>query len=233
MKITSPAPGYTGVDHYGATELKFENGVATFDGDLPDGVRQYLVGAGYGLGSSKPTQPEPAAPPPDPRDVSEEKVGTALRDAAVDPAEGDFLPPTNAGEPGELGNPHGPHVVSPGIHAVSGPGPIVPGPVGRFEEQEDGSRVVISDTEEQQRRETSAAEKVFVDQQPVPEATADLAEDAGVAAPEPGTAVSNLPSAADLKGQALEVALTEAGLPKSGTADEKRQRLVDAGLASA
>lgn len=40
------------------------------------------------------------------------QVGTPLRDAAVDPRPGDFLPPTNAGEPGPEGNPHGPSVVS-------------------------------------------------------------------------------------------------------------------------
>ena len=33
--------------------------------------------------------------------------------------------------------------------------------------------------------------------------------------------------AAELKGAELERALTESGLPKSGTADEKRERLAD------
>lgn len=41
-------------------------------------------------------------------------LGTPLRDAAVDPRPGDASVPTNAGQPGELGNPHGPHVVAPG-----------------------------------------------------------------------------------------------------------------------
>lgn len=62
----------------------------------------------------------------DPRDVADERIGTRLRDAAVDPRPGDFLPPTNAGEPGELGNPHGPSVVSPEIHASEGVRPIRP-----------------------------------------------------------------------------------------------------------
>jgi hypothetical protein len=40
-------------------------------------------------------------------------LGAPLRDAAVDPRPGDASVPTNAGQPGELGNPHGPHVVAP------------------------------------------------------------------------------------------------------------------------
>lgn len=39
--------------------------------------------------------------------------GTRLRDGAVDPREGDYLGPPNAGAEGELGNPHGPNAVSP------------------------------------------------------------------------------------------------------------------------
>ncbi len=55
----------------------------------------------------------------DPRTVVDEQIGTRLRDAAVDPRPGDFGAPTNAGEPGELGNPHGPTVVSLGlVHAI-------------------------------------------------------------------------------------------------------------------
>lgn len=228
MKITSPAEGYTATDRYGAdVVLEFKDGVAEYDGDLPHGVRQYLVGAGYGIGSKKPTQPEPATVP-DPRDSTIEQVGTPLRDAAVDPEEGDFLPPTNAGKEGEAGNPHGPNVVAPGIHAV-GTGPIVPGPVGRFEEveDEDGSKtqVVISDTEEQQRRETTAAEEVFIEQRPVPTVTAELGEEVGQPAPE--AVDGDVVPAADLKGEALDAALEEAGLVKTGSADEKRARLAE------
>jgi len=65
----------------------------------------------------------------DPRDVTDVQIGTRLRDAAVDPAPGDFLPPTNAGEEGALGNPHGPTVVSPEIHASEGVRPVRPGAV--------------------------------------------------------------------------------------------------------
>jgi hypothetical protein len=51
MKITSPDSTHTGVDHYGATALTFVDGIADFDGDLPGGVRQYLLGAGYTIGA--------------------------------------------------------------------------------------------------------------------------------------------------------------------------------------
>ena len=63
----------------------------------------------------------------DPRDVVDEQIGTRLRDAAVDPRPGDFLPPTNAGVEGELGNPHGPHVISPEIHGSESVRTIRPG----------------------------------------------------------------------------------------------------------
>lgn len=221
MKIHSPAKGYTGKSLYGDVELEFEDGVATYDGDLPHGIRQYLQGAGYTFGNKQPEAPE-AAEVPDPRETTHQQVGTALRDAAVDPHEEDFLPPTNAGVDGPEGNPHGPHVVAPGIHAV-GTGPIVPGPVGEFDEDEDGSQVVIVNTEEQERRETTAAEKVFVDQAPVQEVTEQLGKEVGQPAPE-DVAVTE---ASELKGAALDEALEAEGLPKSGTADEKRARLAE------
>lgn len=67
--------------------------------------------------------------PADPRDYPL-TVPVLPRDAAVDPHESDFLPPTNAGLPGEQGNPHGPHVVAPGLHAAeTGGHTIRPGAV--------------------------------------------------------------------------------------------------------
>lgn len=67
--------------------------------------------------------------PIDPRTLTSTQVGTRLRDAAVDPNPGDFLPPTNAGVTGALGNPHGPTVISPGLHGDESVRPIVPGDV--------------------------------------------------------------------------------------------------------
>lgn len=122
MKIKSPAPHYTAKDAYGATVLEFKDGVAEVD-ELPPAIRQYLQGAGYGIDAA-PETPEPAEIP-DPRDLSEVQLGTALRDAAVDPREGDFLAPTNAGK----ANPHGPEVVSPEIHASEGVRPVKGGDV--------------------------------------------------------------------------------------------------------
>src|SRR5690348_11887619 len=105
MKIYSPAEGYTGKDQYGETVLDFKDGVADHDGDLPDGVRMYLSGAGYGMGSKKSVEaPVEMSEPADPRDLDDGVVGTRLRDAAVDPRSSDFLAPINAGE----ANPHGP-----------------------------------------------------------------------------------------------------------------------------
>lgn len=65
----------------------------------------------------------------DPRTVTDETIGTPLRDAAVDPRPTDFLAPTNAGLAGEAGNPHGPHVISPEIHGSEGVRPVRSGPV--------------------------------------------------------------------------------------------------------
>ena len=65
----------------------------------------------------------------DPRTVGGGRVGTPLRDAAVNPEADDYLAPINAGKEGEAGNPHGPNVVSPEVHASQGVRPVRPGPV--------------------------------------------------------------------------------------------------------
>lgn len=163
MKIHSPAEGYTGQDRYGETVLDFQDGVADFDGDLPVGVRMYLEGRGYGLGSKKATEPEPAPEPADPRDLEDGGiaiVGTRLRDAAVDPEPEDFLAPINAGE----ANPHGPKVVSPEIHA-SGPAGIRPG------------EVFVEDTDKQEAREKAFAKARLVEGVTAAEANADAVPD--------------------------------------------------------
>lgn len=63
----------------------------------------------------------------DPREIKPIVHGSRLRDAAVNPKDTDFLPPVNAGLPGEEGNPHGPNVYAPGIHAYQGVRPVAPG----------------------------------------------------------------------------------------------------------
>lgn len=233
MKISSPDKTYTGESRYGETVLQFEDGVADFDGDLPHGVRAYLQGAGYGFGSKKPAEPEETPAPADPRDTTRQIVGTELRDAAVDPQPEDFLAPTNAGKEGPEGNPHGPNVVSPQIHGSVGQ-PVVPGPVGTYEEHDvkddDGNvtgkiGVVTSDTDAQEERETEFAQRALVGNEPVPEVLEEMGKAANPASADP---TPESPDAAlELKGAALDEALEEAGLSKSGTADEKRQRLAE------
>lgn len=160
MKITAPNPDYNGTDNYGdGTSLVFENGTAEVD-ELSPGVRGYLASVGYGIDGEKADKSEPEPTPADPRDLSNVKVGTPLRDAAVDPQPEDFLPPINAGLEGEDGNPHGPNVVAPGIHALKGQA-IVPGPV------DDG----------QEARETELAERTLIGDESVQDVVASLAED--------------------------------------------------------
>ncbi|MBN8883480.1 MAG: hypothetical protein J0H73_14340 [Salana multivorans] len=68
--------------------------------------------------------------PIDPRTIpTTSQVGTRTRDAAVTPRATDFLPPSNAGEAGELGNPHGPTVIAPGLHGDESVRSIRPGVV--------------------------------------------------------------------------------------------------------
>ena len=128
MKIKSPDKTYTGTSRYGDTVLAFQDGVADHKGKLPPGVRLYLQGAGYGIDSEAEDVATEQAPA-DPRDLTHEQLGTPLRDAAVDPKPTDFLAPTNAGLEGEAGNPHGPNVVSPEIHASQGVRPVKAGEV--------------------------------------------------------------------------------------------------------
>lgn len=149
-KITSPAEGFTGRSYVGSLILDFEAGVCQYDGELPDGVRTYLLGAGFTVGSTEPAVVEsidgreiPEVDPVDARDYAEPtQVGTKLRDAAVDPHPDDFLAPTNAGQ----ADPHGPDVVSPGVHATEGVRPVKPGDVH------------VDDTDKQDDAETEHAE---------------------------------------------------------------------------
>jgi hypothetical protein len=169
VRITTPAPGYTGT---GPGAVEFRDGAADIDLSTmdADAVRAFRAGPlayyrdhGYGIDGEAPAE-APADPvlAADPREV--ETVASApLRDAAVDPRPGDFLTPTNAGEPGELGNPHGPHVVSPGIHGSNGPVPPLPGPVS-------------DDPAVQEAKETGAAHAVLVDGAPVGDVIAAVAE---------------------------------------------------------
>lgn len=105
----------------------------------------------------------------DPRDLVERQIGSKARDGAVDPLPKDFMGPTNAGLPGEAGNPHGPNVVSPGIHA-SGEFAVVPGPTLPVSHQES--------------KETEFAERAIAGNDEVPAVLADLAPPAKGSEPE-------------------------------------------------
>jgi hypothetical protein len=152
-KIKSPVAGFKGV----VAGVTFTDG----EGETTNkAALAYFKKKGYGVGgrkaSSKPaSMPEPA----DPREVSTTRVGTPVRDAAVDPRKGDFLPPTNAGQ----ANPHGPLVVAPQVHG-SGPKPIHPGDVH------------VDDPAAQDAQETALAEAVLVEGQQVPAATTAAAQ---------------------------------------------------------
>lgn len=170
--VETPEPGFTGT----VSGVQFTDG----RGETNDpGALAYFRRKGYRIdgvvASSAPApqpgpalrRPAPAAPdaPTDPRQVTTRQVGTPLRDAAVDPRASDFLAPTNAG----TANPHGPAVVSPGVHAEP-PAPIVPGPVS-------------SDPDEQDEDESAAAAEALGVVHP--DAT-EVADEAAVEAPPAG-----------------------------------------------
>lgn len=133
--VTYETVGYTGT----VAGIRFEDGEPVGADDGPhfaaNEIRghaavRYLRRRGFRLEDGRVVrdvvvaQPEPA----DPRRVGFlgsgiAPQGTRLRDAAVDPKPQDFLPPSNAGQ----ANPHGPDVVSPGLHGVEGVRPVAAG----------------------------------------------------------------------------------------------------------
>lgn len=140
-KIYAPNREYNGI----SAGVQFRNGVGETDDPA---ARSYFANAGYGVGEYKPPPGSPELV--DARDVAgPTPIGTRLRDAAVDPRPGDFLPPINAGE----ADPHGPLVVSPQIHG-SETGAIVAGDVH------------VDEVEVQEAKETDVDEDTFVDRQP-------------------------------------------------------------------
>jgi len=143
-KVHAPNETFTGE----VAGVLFKDGVGTLDEKENPGARRYFERQGYGLSDKKPRQLE-TPKPPDPRDIERtgpHRVGTPLRDAAVDPRPEDFLPPTNAGK----ANPHGTSVVAPEIHA-SGPKGIKPGDVH------------VGDLAAQQADETALATSVLIE----------------------------------------------------------------------
>ncbi|MEU8821806.1 hypothetical protein [Actinoplanes sp. NPDC048796] len=158
VKIIAPNREYNGT----VGDVQFKDGVA--DTDNP-AVLAYCRSAGYEVGDEPAVDVEDP-PPADPREVGDGLIGTPLRDAAVDPKPGDFLPPVNAGQE----NPHGPNVVSPEIHAAPGPTPIVPG-------------LVSTDAAVQAARESDGARLALVEQKPAGDVVAQLADETPVEPP--------------------------------------------------
>lgn len=152
-KVEAPNKDYNGK---GPGDAVFKDGVAEVDDDA---ALNYYRSAGYSV-SGKVESPVESPEPPDPREVTDEVVGTRLRDAAVDPEPEDFLAPINAGK----SNPHGSDVVSPEIHG-SGPSGIRPGDVH------------VEDVDKQEVREKAFAEARLIEQTPAPKANADEVPD--------------------------------------------------------
>lgn len=148
-EVKAPNSAYNGTGPGGAA---FVDGVALVE---DESALNYYRSAGYAVDGEVQAHAQAGQPePPDPREVGE-VVGSRLRDAAVDPEPGDYLPPTNAG----TDNPHGSSVVSPEIHA-SGPKGIRPG------------EVHADDLDRQAARETAFAEARLVEQAAAAEAVA-------------------------------------------------------------
>lgn len=191
-KVEAPNREYNGPGPGGA---QFEDGVADVNDEA---ALNYYRGAGYKV-SGKVQSPLEDPETPDPREVTESIVGTRLRDAAVDPEPGDFLAPIGAGK----GNPHGPEVVSPEIHA-SGPAGIRPG------------EVFVDDVDRQETREKEFAGARLVDGATAGEAVA-------VEVPDPderGAIGLSDPGSVDAGAQAAkEVAKTEKAAERAADPD--------------
>lgn len=149
-RIVAPNGEYNGQ----IGDVVFKDGVVETDNAA---VISYCRGAGYEVDG---VTDNPAALPRVEVDSgrTQQPPAAPLRDAAVDPRPGDFLPPVGAGQ----ADPHGTEVVSPEIHA-SGTTPLVPGPVP-------------DDPGAQQDRESEAARLSLVEQQPAGEVVAQLAD---------------------------------------------------------
>lgn len=162
IKVYAPVETFKG--KVGA--VQFEKGVAEVDEGSPE--LGYFRRRGYGVGSpAAPVLPYDKLEPTrdgevvDARSYGEQHwAGAPLRDAAVDPEPGDYLPPTNAGE----ANPHGPLVVAPEIHA-SGPAGIRSG------------EVHVDDVKRQEKAETELAREVLVEGQTADERAVEFKAD--------------------------------------------------------
>lgn len=153
--ILAPNKDFTG-HRFG---VRFKNGKAETDDER---AIRYFEGAGYTVdGKSLAAPVEPSAPAPgtleNPTGITAQPPSNdaAVMENAGGPVSDSFLPPTNAGH----ADPHGPLVVSPGLHAVP-PAPITPGPVD------------VENPPAQEIVETAVAHAVLVEDQPATDAAA-------------------------------------------------------------
>lgn len=131
------APVKMGGEVVGVGGLVFTDGVAETSDPA---IIAYCTGAGYTVDGA--VTPQVVEPVVDSRTVTPSvALGTPLRDAALEPRDGDFLVPTSAGQV----DPHGPLAVSPEIHASQGVAPVVPGPVsGEADVQDDAEAAAVA-----------------------------------------------------------------------------------------
>lgn len=252
ITIESPVQGLNTSTAIGPLVLNFKDSVAEVDSDqVTDGLKAYLKDNGYGVNGSSPKGRDVRlgqAEAPDPRKLGgTQRVGTPTRDAAVDPRDTDFLAPTNAGD----ANPHGPKVVSPEIHASEGTRPVKAGPVavddpGAQDAAEkahaaaatDGTAVQLTPEEQellgvdaQGRPVTTDSEQLVGDPEDIDldDPTGDQGDpdSESTADPTGDTPADSEAPAEELKGEALQEALRAAGLPLTGSADERRARLAE------
>lgn len=131
--IESPVEGYDGT----VVGVEFKDGKAETSDPA---ALAYFRRHGYTVGGRRDVaEPDP---PIDAREATGQRVGTPLRDAAVDPRPGDYLPPTNAGQ----ADPHGPKVIAPQVHGREVPKPIVPGPVPDDPDAQEAKETVATTT---------------------------------------------------------------------------------------
>lgn len=143
--IKSPNTDYSGFN----SSVQFTRGVGyTTDAALAERFRA----RGYDVteGGSAPEASAPQSVEPVTLAQPKSRDAAVLGSAAAGPASDAFLAPIGAGEGND---PHGPGVVSPGLHAVP-PAPLVPGEVS-------------SDPATQEAKETDAARAVLVEGQTV------------------------------------------------------------------
>lgn len=134
-KVTAPNRRFNGI----SAGVSFADGVGETSNP---GALAYFERAGYGIDKQPPafqSGAQEAFQPALPAEVrgAESNDAAVMKDASG-PVSDAFLPPINAGE----AEPHGPLVVSPGLHAVP-PAPILPGDVHEVPQQEiEESRLV-------------------------------------------------------------------------------------------